>query len=992
MWHYLLRAAFLPVKLLAGFDAFISYYRQDTTEYAEALHNELGRWVRPRVDLQDTRPSPNLPLSLRLAIARSKVLVVLNSPGAAGSGPVGSEVETFIRWSGGPVLPVELGCAMEEAEWWHLVDGCARIREDESAVRNNEPSNKVIQRILLKVGFWKVSRRQTLFLIAFAAILIGLTVAAWLAFAARDQARAERDAAATDARRRQNEAKEAEGRLAIAGSKLDATIHAARLVTYDAAIRQAAEALSSGELERARDALDSIHPKGAEEDVRGFEWYYLWRRAHPPAVSLSWPDCSAETIGLNHDGSLIAVGCRVRSKPGSEVRIMNTRQPYSIPTVIEMNDAAQILSVAFSPREDSLAVLWNMKRGKDTLPRISLLHKGPIAPPRIKVDNCSPPIERGPYYDTECVLRPAGQGYGPDLEKTLLPHGLSYSPDGQILLAYDAEITVYDWVGAPQSRRYDGYQTADSLRTSPKGSFFTVLGSKPCWGDLRGATAPPRNCVAGSVKEDFRHLAFAGEETLAAGGKNGITFFKLPAGDLIRTVKTPEATALASSFSGLVAAGAMDGTVGLWTVEGKRYDLLRGHTSPVKAVEIARDAPILASLGDDNVVSLWNIGEKEGEYETAAEAVEGLPSCDGRGLLRRMSDGLYQAPGNRILTLPVSYPRYPFVSEDCTVIGEFVPERDYLFSFFPSASAANSRKPYRFRGPWYGASTVTYSPDSHLAAIGRGLDEDEAIWVVDLNARHSLRIPQPARVASMAISNEGRLLAAHGDGGVRIWDVSNGKSRLLRAPTGSSMGAVAIDPTGRLAAWAPSSGSATISLLDLQQGGLTKEITASSREYAAGDIFDWALKFSPDGKTLALMMPDRTVTLIDTRTRSRLIAFDGPDFRVDEVRFTFDSRNLIFGGNLAKPPSFMALEVHGATPPEVFRYYEHLADSNPASEDLQLVALAAARQAYAAASDARAWNEAADVRNLSNRLAARLGNTAEANEELRYWSRLPTDR
>src|SRR5215470_7016157 len=115
---WLTRVLLLPPKLLFGFDAFLSYSREDGTTYAEALSNELGRSLSIRIDLQETRPGIVLPLSLRLSIALSKVLVVVNTPRASASVYVRKEIETFERWSRGPVIPIELGCAVETSIWW----------------------------------------------------------------------------------------------------------------------------------------------------------------------------------------------------------------------------------------------------------------------------------------------------------------------------------------------------------------------------------------------------------------------------------------------------------------------------------------------------------------------------------------------------------------------------------------------------------------------------------------------------------------------------------------------------------------------------------------------------------------------------------------------------------------------------------------------------------------------------------------------------------
>src|SRR6185503_13876848 len=51
----------------------------------------------------------------------------------------------------------------------------------------------------------------------------------------------------------------------------------ARHNAYAAEINVAFQALAENNLGRARDLLDRQRPKPGEEDLRGFEWRYLWQ-------------------------------------------------------------------------------------------------------------------------------------------------------------------------------------------------------------------------------------------------------------------------------------------------------------------------------------------------------------------------------------------------------------------------------------------------------------------------------------------------------------------------------------------------------------------------------------------------------------------------------------------------------------------------------------------------------------------------------------------
>lgn len=125
------RAVLLPLKLLFSFDVLISYSRRDGTGYAEALERELGRSIAPRMDIQESKPDPSIPLSLHITIALSKVLVVLSTPEASESIPVRLEIQTLIKRSRGPRPHTMAGGHNEDVEavafapdGSHLASGC----------------------------------------------------------------------------------------------------------------------------------------------------------------------------------------------------------------------------------------------------------------------------------------------------------------------------------------------------------------------------------------------------------------------------------------------------------------------------------------------------------------------------------------------------------------------------------------------------------------------------------------------------------------------------------------------------------------------------------------------------------------------------------------------------------------------------------------------------------------------------------------------------
>jgi WD40 repeat protein len=100
------RALAWPSKFLFGDDVFISYSRADGVTYAEGLGDALmARGFTCRVDLWGTESGAEMPRSLKSALRRSAVLVLVGTKGAARSRHVAMEVEVARRL-GRKIVPI----------------------------------------------------------------------------------------------------------------------------------------------------------------------------------------------------------------------------------------------------------------------------------------------------------------------------------------------------------------------------------------------------------------------------------------------------------------------------------------------------------------------------------------------------------------------------------------------------------------------------------------------------------------------------------------------------------------------------------------------------------------------------------------------------------------------------------------------------------------------------------------------------------------------
>jgi TIR domain len=154
----------IPFRYLFGRDLFITYSRRDSRKYAPnlalALQKRmpklsvyLDRWIAP--------PLGTLPLSLRLQLRWSSMLVVVCTENAVNSPFVQAEVARFARLRR-KVVTIDVDGAygtVRGQQPWVEVSGADPEEESGAAVQRGEPSENVIGRILKSVEFTMQDRR-----------------------------------------------------------------------------------------------------------------------------------------------------------------------------------------------------------------------------------------------------------------------------------------------------------------------------------------------------------------------------------------------------------------------------------------------------------------------------------------------------------------------------------------------------------------------------------------------------------------------------------------------------------------------------------------------------------------------------------------------------------------------------------------------------------------------------------------------------------------
>jgi len=84
--------------------------------------------------------------------------------------------------------------------------------------------------------------------------------------------------------------------------------YANRQLLYAAQLSLAYQAWETANVGRALDLLEAQRPKPGEEDLRGFEWYLLWRLTHERSRALLGATNTVFSVAFSPDGSKVAAG------------------------------------------------------------------------------------------------------------------------------------------------------------------------------------------------------------------------------------------------------------------------------------------------------------------------------------------------------------------------------------------------------------------------------------------------------------------------------------------------------------------------------------------------------------------------------------------------------------------------------------------------------------------------------------------------------------
>ena len=369
----------------------------------------------------------------------------------------------------------------------------------------------------------------------------------------------------------------------------------------------------------------------------------------------------------------------------------------------------------------------------------------------------------------------------------------------------------------------------------------------------------------------------------------------------------------------ILASGSSDGTIRLWDPQAtKNIAVLTGHQNAVTDIAISGDSRKLASIGaDEKFVRLWNINTQRHitDLKGKFNAIHSLAFSPNSDIIAAGDfDGTVKLLSTEKKKQIASLVGHKLAPSDITEPGSvltlaFSPDGETLASGSRDTTIRlwNTKTKYHkvtLTGHSGRVTTVVFSSDGKTIASGATYthwSSDSSIRLWDAKTGKHLRtIETPTLVHRLAFSPDNETLASiSGNNAIHIWNTDTGELKvdLTKLRVKSKSKPVSVFPDGKKEIYENDDG--TYTLLDVETGhqkpflrGFNPSLSLFySPFYRSVQKQKLALKYSPDGKTLAII-DDRSVVLWDIETDTHKATLSGHKKHIPSIKFSPDGQFL----------------------------------------------------------------------------------------------------